>query len=443
MEIVICVMLFICIALLIDVLLMVKKNKNITELSKDDKKDILEGFNNSIGVINQTISSAQKSGNEAIVNNIKIFQENLSQNQKDLAQNLTKSEESLEKRILELIKQLDNRMTEMSKMQETKLEQIKINTEKQIKSMQEDNNKQLDKMRETVDEKLSKTINERFEQSFTVLKTQLESVHKALGEMQNVATNVGNLTKVLSNVKTTGVFGEVQLGAIFDQLLTPEQYDINVVTGDNHEPVEYAIKMPGQNEGEFVYLPVDSKFPLTVYTDLCTAYENNELEIVKQKREQLKNTIKNMAKDIKEKYIYPPKTTDFAVMFLPIEGLYAEVSKMGLIEELQLKYKVTIAGPTTMSALLNSLQMGFRTIAISKKSGEVWKILGAVKTEFGRYNEVVNKIRTKFENTSKDFDALVGTRTRMIESKLKSVERLDSVETQNLLGISDIEDKEE
>lgn len=441
MEIIICVLVVVCLVLLSITLFMLNKNKNITELSKNDKKDILEGFNSSIGIINQTISSAQKSGNDAIVNNIKIFQDNLSQNQKNLEESLTKSEESLEKRILELIKQLDNRMTEMSRMQETKLDQIKVNTEKQIKSMQEDNNKQLDKMRETVDEKLSKTINERFEQSFKVLSSQLESVHKSLGEMQNVATNVGNLTKVLSNVKTTGVFGEVQLGAIFDQLLTPEQYEVNFVTADAHDPVEYAIKMPGQNEGEYIYLPVDSKFPLTVYTDLCTAYENNEIETVKQKRDQLKNTIKNMAKDIKEKYIYPPKTTDFAVMFLPIEGLYAEVSKMGLIEELQSKYKVTIAGPTTMSALLNSLQMGFRTLAISKKSGEVWKILGAVKTEFGRYNEVVNKIRTRFENTSKDFDALVGTRTRMIESKLKSVEKLDSTETQNLLGIADVDDK--
>lgn len=471
MDIVICILMVICIGLVAAILFMVNKNKNVTELSKDDKKDILEGFNSSIGIINATISTAQKSGNEAIVDNIKIFQDNLSQNQrnfeqsltksndaiinnikifqdslsqnqKNLEQSLTKSNDALEKRILELIKQLDNRMTEMSKMQETKLDQIKSNTEKQIKSMQEDNNKQLDKMRETVDEKLSKTINERFEQSFKVLSTQLESVHKSLGEMQNVATNVGNLTKVLSNVKTTGVFGEVQLGAIFDQLLTPEQYDVNVVTGDAHDPVEYAIKMPGQNEGEYIYLPVDSKFPLTVYTDLCTAYENNEIDTVKQKRDQLKNTIKNMAKDIKEKYIYPPKTTDFAVMFLPIEGLYAEVSKMGLIEELQSKYKVTIAGPTTMSALLNSLQMGFRTLAISKKSGEVWKILGAVKTEFGKYNEVVNKIRTRFENTSKDFDALVGTRTRMIESKLKSVEKLDSTETQNLLGIADAEDND-
>ena len=436
MEIIIFIIVLICLTISIFTLVLINKNKTTAELSKKDKQDILDGFNNSIGIINQTIASAQQAGNNAIIDNIKIFQENLSLNQKNLEQSLTKSEESLEKRILELIKHLDTRMTEISKMQESKLEQIKKNTEDQIKSMQEDNNKQLDKMRETVDEKLSKTINERFEQSFKVLTTQLENVHKSLGEMQNVATNVGNLTKVLSNVKTTGIFGEVQLGAIFDQLLTPEQYEINVITGNDRDPVEYAIKLPGQIDGEYVYLPVDSKFPLTVYTDLCLAYENNEIDILKQKREQLKNTIKSMAKDIKEKYIYPPKTTDFAVMFLPIEGLYAEISKMGLIEELQSKYKVTIAGPTTMSALLNSLQMGFRTLAISKKSGEVWKILGAVKTEFSKYNEIVNKIRTKFESTSKDFDSLVGTRTRMIESKLKSVEKLDTNESQSLLGIS-------
>lgn len=443
MEIVILILAIICTGLCTTLLFLINKNKNITQLSKTDKSDILDGFNASIGIISSTIASTQKQGNDTIVNTIKIFQDNLSQSQNKLEQTLTKSEESLEKRILELIKQLDNRMTEMSKMQELKLEQIKVNTEKQIKSMQEDNNKQLDKMRETVDEKLSKTINERFEQSFKVLTTQLESVHKSLGEMQNVATSVGNLNKVLSNVKTTGIFGEVQLAAIFDQLLTPEQYETNVITANGHEPVEFAIKLPGQSDGEYVFLPVDSKFPLTVYTDLCTAYEENKLDIVKQKREQLKNTIKLMAKDIKDKYIYPPKTTDFAVMFLPIEGLYAEVSKMGLIQELQEKHNVTIAGPTTMSALLNSLQMGFRTLAISKKSGEVWKILGAVKTEFTKYNDLVNKIKTKFEATSKDFDTLVGTRTRVLESKLKNVEKLDISESQKLLGLEEIEISEE
>lgn len=440
MEIVICVLCAISLVVSCATIYSVKVNKQNSELSSKDKKDIIDGFNNNVGLISQTISNAQKTGNDAIVDTVKNFQDNLSKDQRKLEDSLTKSEKDLEERIMKLIEQLDKRMTEMSQMQENKLDQIKRNTQEQIKSMQEDNNKQLDKMRETVDEKLSKTINERFEQTFKVLSQQLESVYKSLGEMQNVATNVDNLSKVLSNVKTTGIFGEIQLGAILEQILTKEQYETNFVTGEGREPVEFAIKFPGQQENEFVYMPIDSKFPLTVYTDLYNAYENNELEIVKAKKEQLKNTIKKMAKDIQTKYINLPKTTDFAVMFLPIEGLYAEVAKMGLIEELQSQYKVTIAGPTTMSALLNSLQMGFRTLAIQKKSGEVWKILGAVKTEFGKINELVKKIQDRFESTSKDFETLVGTRSRILESKLKGVEKLDMSESVKLLELENKED---
>jgi len=201
--------------------------------------------------------------------------------------------------------------------------------------------------------------------------------------------------------------------------------------------------LPGQADGDFVYLPVDSKFPYTIYSDLQAVYEKNDFEVVKQKKEQLRNTIKSMAKDINAKYIYPPKTTNFAVMFLPVEGLYAEVAKMGLIEELQEKFNVTIAGPTTMSALLNSLQMGFRTLAIQKKSGEVWKILGAVRTEFDKFNKIVDKIKRQFDITSRDFDDLVGTRSRMLASKLKSVERLDAEETVKILGLDETSVDEE
>lgn len=459
MDIAICALCAVSIILSIVCIVLIKQNKQTCELNSKDKRDIIDGFNSSVGVISQTISIAQKSSNDSVVSVIQTFQNNLSKQQdivnenivstiktlqesllreqKNLSENLTKSEKSLEERLMNLMEKLDSRMKELIKNQEEKLDQIKNNTQNQIREMQEDNNKQLDKMRETVNEKLSKTINERFDQSFKMLSSQLESVYKSLGEMQNIATSVGSLTKVLSNVKTTGIFGEVQLGAILDQILTPEQYEKNFVTADAHEPVEYAIKFPGQNENSFVYLPIDSKFPLTVYTDLYNAYENNQLDLVKIKKEQLKNTIKSMAKDIKNKYIFPPNTTDFAVMFLPIEGLFAEVAKMGLIEELQATYHVTIAGPTTMSALLNSLQMGFRTLAIQKKSGEVWKILGAVKTEFGKINEIVKKIQDRFESTSKDFETLVGTRSRMLASKLKSVEKLDSKDVSAVLGNED------
>ncbi len=365
-----------------------------------------------------TLNETQKTNNEVVMHTVKAFQDNLVVNF-----------EALERRIFDL-----------SKMQEEKLENIRRSNDEHIEKLQKDNAVQLDKMRDVVDEKLSKTINERFEETFKVLSQQLESVYKSLGEMKNIASDVGSLTKVLSNVKTTGIFGEVQLGAIFDQVLTSDMYETNFVTGEGREPVEYAIKLPGQNEGEFVYLPVDSKFPFSVYSDLQAAYDNNDFEVVKAKKEQLKNTIRSMAKDISSKYICPPRTTDFGVMFLPVEGLYAEVAKMGLIEELQSKFNVTIAGPTTMSALLSSLQMGFRTLAIQKKSGQVWKILGAVRTEFEKFNVIVEKIQTQFEKTSKDFDSLVGTRSRLLASKLRGVDRLPAEESVKLLDIKDVDE---
>ena len=404
-------------------LFIVIKSKKIT-LSQMDKQEISNSLSNQLNISNNAINLQ-----------LKTFQDVLNKSQKDL-----------EDRVQSMTKTLDDRMQKMSEQQEQKLENIRLSNERNIKSLQEDNNKQLDKMRETVDEKLSKTINERFEQTFKVLNDQLEKVYKSIGEMQNMATDVGSLTKMLSNVKTTGIFGEIQLGAILEQILNNDQYETNIITGDSREPVEYAIKLPGSSDGEFVYMPIDSKFPYTVYSDLQNAYEANDFEQVKAKKEQLKATIKNMAKDICTKYICPPKTTDFAVMFLPVEGLYAEVVKMGLLTEIQNKYKVTIAGPTTMSALLNSLQMGFRTLAIQKKSGEVWKILSAVKTEFDKFGEIMEKIQNKLESTSKDFDMLIGTRSRMIMSKLKSVEKIESVEAKNILNLpnsaNDDQDKE-
>lgn len=426
MDIFICVLCAVSIVLSIITILLLMKKQN-TSISKQDKKDLEYEFNKSASLIKESITDIQKLSNEHMMNSMKAMQ-----------MNLTENEQSLEKRILELIKQLDERILSISKMQEEKLSQISLSTEKQIKQLQQDNNAQLDKMRETVDEKLSKTLNERFEQSFKVLSNQLESVYKSLGEMQNVASNVNHLTKVLTNVKTTGIFGEIQLGSILEQILTNDQYETNFMIANSKESVEFAIKLPGLDEKP-IYLPIDSKFPLIIYTDLVNAYENNQFDLVKIKRDQLKNTIKNMAKDIKTKYIYPPKTTDFAIMFLPIEGLYAEVAKMGLIEELQRTYHVTIASPTTMSALLNSLQMGFRTLAIQKKSSEVWNILGAVKTEFEKYSATVMKIQDKFESTSKEFDALVGTRTRLIHSKLKNVENIEAKESEKILGIQNNE----
>ncbi|MGN0803894.1 MAG: DNA recombination protein RmuC [Candidatus Coproplasma sp.] len=462
--------------ILIAVTLIISAKKGKTpRLSSEDKKELTESFNANATVISRTVTDGQKATGQTQAEFFKTFQSNMMESQR-----------SLDSRVMELMHRTDERMAEMNKTQENKLEQIRSTNEakltalradnevqlnkmtetldkkltalqadnvvqlnnmrdtvdKKLTALQADNAVQLDKMRQTVDEKLARTVNERFEQSFKVLSTQLESVYKSLGEMQSVASNVNNLTKVLSNVKTTGIFGEIQLGAILEQMLTSEQYVTNFVTGSGREPVEFAVKLPGQGEGEYVYLPIDSKFPMTVYTDLCNACDENKPEAVKQKREQLKNTIRGMAKDIKNKYIYPPKTTNFAVMFLPVEGLYAEVAKAGLIEELQQNYNVTVAGPTTMSALLNSYQMGFKTLAIQKKSGEVWKILGAVKTEFSKYNELASKIQTRLESASRDFDTLVGTRARMMESKLKSVESLEPAESQKTLGLPEVDNED-
>jgi DNA recombination protein RmuC len=286
--------------------------------------------------------------------------------------------------------------------------------------MQNSNEKKLEEIQKTVDEKLTKTLNDRFSESFKMLTEELERVSKTIGEMQKISSEVGVLSKVLSNVKTTGIFGEIQLGSIIDQILSPKQYEKNVVTGNGREPVEFAVKLPGGDEGE-VLLPIDSKFPYTIYTDMQTAYSNNDFDEFEIKKKQLVSTVKSMAKDVKEKYLNPPKTTNFAIMFLPVEGLYAEVVKLGLVDELQAKYQITVAGPTTMAALLNSLQMGFQTLAIQKKSNEVWGILGAVKTEFSKFGAIIEGIQKKLNGASNDLDQLLGVRTRAIDRSLRNV----------------------
>ena len=298
--------------------------------------------------------------------------------------------------------------------------------------MQESNEKKLNEIKRTVDEKLTETLNERFKESFKFLSEELEKVGKTVGEMQNISKDVVNLTKVLSNVKTTGIFGEIQLGAIIEQILSPEQYLKNVVTNKaGRDPVEFAIKMPGGGDGE-VLLPVDSKFPFTVYNDMVSAYNENDFALFELKKRELVQRVKGMAKDIKEKYICPPHTTNFAVMFLPVEGLYAEVVKLGLVEELQTKYSVTIAGPTTMAALLNSLQMGFQTLAIQKKTNEVWRVLSSVKTEFGKFNDILAQIQNRLNMANNDLDKLIGVRTRAIARSLKNIEISEANENESI-----------
>jgi len=297
--------------------------------------------------------------------------------------------------------------------------------------------KRLDQMRETVDEKLQKTLNERLGQSFEMVGKQLESVQKGLGEMQTLATDVGGLKKVLSNVKLRGNVGEVQLAMLLEQILAPNQYDANVKTKlGSADPVEFAVKLPGRSEEEnsIVYLPIDAKFPKEVYEQLLAAYDIGTPDAVELATKNMEAAIKKMAKDIRDKYIDPPNTTDFAILFLPFESIYAEViRRSALVDQLRDEFKITVAGPTTLVAILNSLQMGFRTLALQKRSSEVWTVLGEVKAEFDKFGGLLQKAQKNINAASDTVEELLGKRSKVINRKLKDVEALPASEEQQLL----------
>ncbi len=327
---------------------------------------------------------------------------------------LTEPVERAERRLLDA-------MARSELQQEQKLEQIRVSSERRLAAMQESSAKQLDAMRGVVEEKLQKTLETKISQSFSLVNERLEQVYKGLGEMQALAVGVGDLKKVLSGVKTRGILGEIQLGAILDQILSPEQYGVNVVTVPGSRlPVEYAIKMPGSGV-DHVWLPIDSKFPADRYAVLCDAYDAGDSAAIEAAAKALRESLRHSAKDIRDKYIQPPNTTEFGILFLPFEGLYAEAVRRGMAEELQRDYRI-IAGPVTMGALLNSLQMGFRTLAIQRHSGEVWTLLGSVKGEFEKFADVLDKAKKKLEAAGTELDTLVGVRTRGILRSLSSVE---------------------
>ncbi len=354
--------------------------------------------------------------------------------------------ESYGKQVGMLSQGLENKMEALRKNQDDRLEAVRATLDRNVRQMQEDNQKKLEEIRVTVDEKLQKTLNERVTESFKLVGTQLEQVHKSLGEMQNLATGVGDLKKILSNVKTRGVFGEVQLARILEQILTSDQYVTNFATKKNsRDVVEFAVKLPGKNgDDEPVYLPIDAKFPLDVYNALLDAYDSGDPERIDSSGKMMENAIKKNAKDIRDKYIDPPNTTDFAVMFLPTEGLYAEVvRRTGLIETLATDFSVNVCGPSTVSAFLNSLQMGFRTLAIEKRSHEVWTVLGAVKTEFGNFGRVLESVQKKFQSADNELESLIGTRTRVMLRKLKSVESLPEESAKQVLGTDNDEQEYE
>jgi len=324
------------------------------------------------------------------------------------------------------------------------LESVRSIVDLRLTQLQEDNSKQIDKMRATVDEKLQGTLEKRLGESFKLVSDRLEQVHQGLGAMQQLASDVGGLQRVLTNVKTRGGWGEVQLGALLEQVLTPDQFARNVKTRDESaENVEFAIKLPGDENGAPVWLPIDAKFPTEDYHRLIAAQEQGDTNAVEESMKSLEAQLKRSAKDICQKYINPPKTTDFALMFLPTEGLYAEaIRRVGLVEQVQRDWRVVFAGPTTLAALLNSLQMGFRTLAIQKRSSEVWNLLAVVKSEFGKFGEALSGVKEKLDQAARKIED-VDVRSRAITKKLRDVEELPSNPQPllgDLLGSSDAED---
>jgi DNA recombination protein RmuC len=352
-----------------------------------------------------------------------------------LAEDARKSREETTLALNHFGEQQQQRLAVLGAEHEKRMGEVRATLEAKLGAIQQDNAAKLEQMRATVDEKLQSTLETRLGQSFQLVSERLEAVQRGLGEMQSLATGVGDLKRVLTNVKTRGILGEVQLGSLLEQMLTAEQYESNVVTvPGSSERVEFAIRMPGQGEGEHILLPVDAKFPMEDYQRLLEAQEAADIEAAAIAGRALEVRVREEAKRIKGKYIAPPHTTDFAVLFLPTEGLFAEVIRRpGLFELLQREHRVTVAGPTTLSALLNSLQMGFRTLAIAKRSSEVWALLGAVKNEFGKFGVVLEKTRKQLDTVRNSIDS-AGQRTRAIERKLRGVETLPGDVTQQLLG---------
>lgn len=327
------------------------------------------------------------------------------------------------------LRQMARQLESSAVQSEQKLENIRLTLEKRVSAMQADNDRRLEEIRHTVDDKLQQTLEEKLHNSFALVSRQLEQVSRGLGEMQALANGVGDLKKVLSNVKTRGILGEIQLGAILEEILAPGQYAENIATiPGSSERVEYAVKLPGDNKGP-VWLPIDAKFPADAYAALQDAYDSADPAAVQQAAGVLEKRIKSFAKDIRDKYVRLPYTTDFGVMFLPVEGLYAEVVRRGISETLQRDYRIVVAGPTTMAALLNSLQMGFRTLAIQKRSGEVWQVLAGVKAEFDTFATVLTQTQNRLRQAGDELEKLVGVRTRQIQRRLQAVEQTEQLES--------------
>ena len=351
----------------------------------------------------------------------------------NMAYVLKSSQDTNNKHMYDAMKTFDDRLKTYILLSRQQQDELKATTERHLIQIQENSSRKLDEMRQTVDEKLQETLDKRLSSSFNIVSERLEQVYKGLGEMQTLADGVGDLKRVLSNVKTRGIIGEIQLGAILDQVLSKDQYLTNVITKHGSgERVEYAVKIP-LSDSTTALLPIDAKFPLDAYTQLQNAIDSGSGSDIQTARKNLDQRIKVFARDIFIKYIDPPNTTDFAILFLPTEGLYAEVVREGLIEELHSRFRVVIAGPSTMTALLNSLQMGFKAMTIQQRTNEVWKVLTAVKTEFSKFEETLTKTQKRLDEANRELDDLVGKRTRAIQRKLDGISQYQ----QNYIDITE------
>lgn len=401
-------------------------------IARDNRSELFNGLSE----LRKELTKNLKDFSEVTIAQLDKISSQVEQRLKDLTGQArtdnNQMRESLVKTFKDFQDAFDKNVTLFNDLQREKFGQLIQRQSELVQSTE----KKLEQMRETVEEKLQQTLRERIGQSFEIVSKQLESVQKGLGEMQNLAQDVGGLKKVLSNVKIRGGIGEVQLSMLLEQVLAPDQYESNVKTKQGSQDlVEFAIKLPGRDDnGQTVYLPIDAKFPKDVYEKLVEAYEIADPAMIEEASKNMENTIRKMAKDIRDKYLDPPHTTDFGIMFLPFESIYAEViRRSSLLEQLQREFKIVVTGPTTLAAILNSLQMGFRTLVLQKRSSEVWQILGAVKTEFDKFGGMLEKVQKNLNTASSQLEEVMGKRTKAIQRSLRGVEALPAGESRKLL----------
>ena len=410
--------------------------EKLEKVNIDQQTQLRESVSAQNGQMQKSVNDQMSQIRQSTIAQIEKLEQSNNQQQKQLRESLNSQLEQFRKQLSEQAVSMETRLEKLEVSNEKRLQNMGQTLSDNMRTMREDNSKQLEQIRGTVDEKLQTTLEKRITESFKTVSTQLEQVYKGLGEMQSLANDVGGLKKIMSGVKTRGNLGEYQLAGILAEILAPEQYDTNVaIVPKSSERVEFAVKLP--HEDGTVYLPIDSKFPAETYMQLRDAQESGDRKAVEAAYKNLETVIKSEAKDIRTKYVAVPYTTNFAIMFLPAEGLYAEVVSRGMVETLQRDYQVNVAGPSTMAAILNSLQMGFKTLAIQQKSNYAWEVLGAVKTEFEKFGEGLKKMQSHLDMTSKDLDALITTRSNQMQRKLREVERLDDLKAAQLLELAD------